>query len=44
MAVAPAGDELRAGLEEIGATMTAEWLENAGEQGQAVIDAFQADQ
>ncbi len=42
MMVQPAGDQLRADLEEIGATMTAEWLESAGDQGQAILDAYGA--
>jgi len=42
MSVQPAGDELMAELREIGATMTAEWLEAAGEEGQAIIDAYRA--
>lgn len=42
MTVGPAGDALKAELKEIGATMTAEWLEAAGEDGKAIIDAFQA--
>ena len=42
MIVQRASDELMAGLEEVGATMTQEWLETAGETGQAVIDAFHA--
>ena len=35
-------DQLRADLEEIGATMTAEWLESTGDQGQAIVDAYGA--
>jgi len=42
MTVAPPSDELREGLAEIGETMTAEWLEAAGEKGQSIIDAFKA--
>lgn len=42
MTVAEPGDELRAGLGEIGETMTAEWLEAAGEKGQSIIDAFKS--
>ncbi|MEL6767353.1 MAG: TRAP transporter substrate-binding protein [Pseudomonadota bacterium] len=34
-------DALRAKLEAVGATMTAEWLEKAGDEGQAVVAAFQ---
>ncbi len=40
MTVQPAGDALRAELEDIGATMTAEWLEAAGDAGAAVIAAY----
>ncbi len=43
MTVAPASDALKAELQEIGATMTAEWLEAAGADGQAIVDAFKAD-
>jgi len=42
MVVAPPGDQLAAELRDIGATMTAEWLEKAGADGQAIIDAFNA--
>ena len=42
MTVAPPSDELKSQLQEIGETMTAEWLEAAGEQGQAIVDAFKA--
>ena len=43
MTVAPAGDALTAELKDIGATMAAEWMEAAGEQGEAIVDAFNAD-
>ncbi len=42
MTVAPASDGLKAELQEIGKTMTAEWLEAAGDQGKAIVDAFMA--
>lgn len=42
MTVGRAGDALVAELQEIGKTMTAEWLENAGEEGKAIVDAFKA--
>ena len=42
MTVEPAGDQLRADLEAIGATMTEEWLATAGESGTAVIDAYRS--
>ena len=38
--VIPVIEALAARLAEIGETMTAEWLEEAGETGQAIIDAF----
>ncbi|EBA07395.1 TRAP transporter substrate-binding protein [Sagittula stellata] len=44
MTVAPASDKLKGELQEIGATMTAEWLEQAGDQGAAIVDAFKANQ
>ena len=40
MTVGPAGDQLVSDLKEIGATMTAEWLEAAGDDGAAIVDAF----
>lgn len=42
MEVAPAGDGLMGELKAIGETMTAEWLEAAGETGQAIVDAYNA--
>lgn len=42
MTVQPAGDALMGELREIGATMTNEWLEAAGEDGAAIVDAFKA--
>lgn len=42
MVVGPAGDQLKADLKEIGAVMSAEWLESAGEGGKAIIDSFNA--
>ena len=44
MVVQPAGDQLRADFEEIGATMTAEWLEAAGDGGAAVVAKFKSTQ
>ena len=44
MVVEPAGDGLQAELVEIGETMTSEWLENAGETGARIVDAFKASQ
>ncbi len=40
MTVGPASDQLKGELQEIGATMTAEWLEAAGDDGKAIVDAF----
>ncbi len=42
MTVEPPSDKLRAELQEIGKTMTAEWLKAAGPEGQAIIDAYMA--
>jgi TRAP-type C4-dicarboxylate transport system substrate-binding protein len=42
MSVQPPGDQLRADLEKIGATMTNEWLEATGETGKAIVDAYQS--
>lgn len=44
MTVGPAGDELMSGLRGVGETMTAEWLENAGDVGKAIVDAYKASQ
>ena len=40
MKVIDAGPEFLAELKAIGETMTAEWLENAGADGQAILDAY----
>lgn len=42
MNIIPPSDELRADFQSIGEVMTSEWLERAGEKGQAVIDAYKA--
>ena len=42
MTVEPPSDELRADLQAIGETMTAEWLEATGEEGRSIIDAYGA--
>lgn len=42
MSVGPAGEKLTGELREIGVTMTTEWLESAGAEGQAIVDAFKA--
>lgn len=39
--VALPSDELRSSLVDVGKTMTEEWLEAAGDEGKALIDAFQ---
>lgn len=41
MKVAPAGEQLRKDLEEIGNTMTEEWKKAAGDDGAAILDAYQ---
>ena len=43
MTVEPAGDQLKGELQEIGATMTDEFLESAGETGQAIISQFKGE-
>jgi len=40
MTVQPPGPELAEGLKKIGEQLTADWLKNAGEEGQAVLDAY----
>ena len=42
MSVEDAGDEFLAGLQAIGAKMTAQWLQSVGDDGQAIIDAYKA--
>ncbi|NKB53082.1 MAG: C4-dicarboxylate ABC transporter substrate-binding protein [Rhizobiaceae bacterium] len=42
MTVGPAGESLVNELKEFGKTMTDEWLENAGDEGKAIVDAFKA--
>ena len=42
MTVGPASDQMVGELKEIGVTMTNEWLEAAGEEGAAIVDAFKA--
>lgn len=44
MTTGPASEELAAELRAIGETMTAEWLEAAGEKGQKIVEAFRAAQ
>jgi TRAP-type C4-dicarboxylate transport system substrate-binding protein len=40
MTVGPASDQMVGELKDIGATMTNEWLEASGDQGKAIVDAF----
>lgn len=42
MSVEPPSDQLASELRAIGEQMTAEWLEKAGPEGQAIIDAYNA--
>ena len=42
MKVQPPGDQLKAELDKIGAEMTMTWLEKAGPDGKALVDAFNA--
>jgi TRAP-type C4-dicarboxylate transport system substrate-binding protein len=42
MTVGPASDQMVSELKEIGVTMTNEWLEAAGDEGAAIVDAFKA--
>jgi len=42
MTVAPAGDALKGELQAIGQTMSDEWMEAAGAEGKAIIDAYKA--
>ncbi|UWQ27690.1 TRAP transporter substrate-binding protein [Leisingera sp. M523] len=43
MNVGPASDQMAGELKEIGVTMTNEWLEAAGDEGKAIVDAFRAE-
>ncbi|AHD01549.1 MULTISPECIES: TRAP transporter substrate-binding protein [Leisingera] len=43
MNVGPASEQMTAELKEIGDTMTNEWLEAAGDEGKAIVDAFRAE-
>lgn len=40
MTTAPASDDIRAGLNKIGETMTDDWLKTAGPEGKAIVDAY----
>jgi TRAP-type C4-dicarboxylate transport system substrate-binding protein len=44
MTVVPPSEALAAALAMAGEQMTAEWLERAGDQGAAIVEAFQAAQ
>ncbi|CUJ87842.1 Neu5Ac-binding protein [Ruegeria denitrificans] len=44
MTVGPASEQMTNELKEIGVTMTNEWLEAAGDEGKAIVDAFNAQQ
>ncbi|UWQ31781.1 TRAP transporter substrate-binding protein [Leisingera sp. M527] len=43
MNVGPASDQMAGELKEIGVTMTNEWLEAAGDEGKAIVDAFRTE-
>lgn len=43
MTVGRAGEQLDADFKAIGETMANEWLDSAGEEGKAIIDAFRAE-
>ncbi|GAB5376382.1 MAG: hypothetical protein AcusKO_28440 [Acuticoccus sp.] len=40
MEVGPPSDTLATELREIGATMTSEWLEGAGDTGKSIVDTY----
>ena len=40
MTVAPPSDQLKADLQRIGDTMTAEWLQKTGDDGKAIVERF----
>jgi TRAP-type C4-dicarboxylate transport system substrate-binding protein len=42
MTVEPAGDKLKGELQDIGMTMTGDWLKAAGAEGQAIVDRYNA--
>ena len=42
MSVEPASDTLMEELRAIGATMTEEWLEGAGDAGRAVVEEYKS--
>ncbi|MBR0558282.1 TRAP transporter substrate-binding protein [Ciceribacter sp. L1K23] len=40
MTVAPPSDQLKSDMDAVGATLTEAWLEKAGDDGKAIIDAY----
>ncbi|RBW62844.1 TRAP transporter substrate-binding protein [Ruegeria sp. A3M17] len=44
MTVGPASEQMTNELKDIGVTMTNEWLEAAGDEGKAIVDAFNSSQ
>jgi TRAP-type C4-dicarboxylate transport system substrate-binding protein len=40
MKVIPPSDQLKQDLQKIGETMTEEWLQNAGDEGKAIVEAY----
>ncbi|MBM1170564.1 TRAP transporter substrate-binding protein [Microvirga arabica] len=40
MKVQPPGPELKTGLQKVGEQLTADWLKKAGNDGQAIVDAY----
>lgn len=42
MQVQPAGQQLSADLQQVGAIMTESWLQQAGSEGKAIVDSFKA--
>ena len=42
MKVEPASEELMSGLRAVGETMTAEWLQSAGEDGKTIVDKYKS--
>ena len=42
MKVEPASEELMTGLRAVGDTMTSEWLESSGDDGQTIVDGYKS--
>ena len=42
MSVGVVSDQMKAELQDIGKTMTEEWLQEAGSGGQAIVDAYRS--